>query len=74
MSAEASEAKGENPARLAGAFYHRQRRQPRESTMKRFFAVLTVLSLVFGTAAFAVPASAATSLHAPSDNGGGANS
>jgi len=42
--------------------------------MNKFFAVLTVLSLVFGTAAFAVPANAATSLFAPSDNGGGANS
>jgi hypothetical protein len=41
--------------------------------MKKLFAVLTVLSLVFGTAAFAVPANATTNLFPPHDNGGGAN-
>jgi hypothetical protein len=40
--------------------------------VKKFFAALTVLTLVFGTVAFAVPANASkTYLFAPHQNEGG---
>jgi hypothetical protein len=46
--------------------------KPQEPTMKTFFAALTVLTLVFGTVAFAVPAHASkTYLFAPHQNEGG---